>query len=168
MSAQQRQSQLVDSDSKWLVGMVYYRFMTRSTMKLPISVKGIVFQDGKVWLRRNERQEWELPGGKLDPGEQPIETVEREMLEELGMHVRALTPVHAHRYTIPSSLDEQGGVLVLSYLCEVLASTGQFEWKGEGGFADFGKFSVEELDDLEIPEFYCSAIKSALAEPVAN
>lgn len=36
-------------------------------MKLPISVKGIVFQDGKVWLRRNERSEWELPGGKLDP-----------------------------------------------------------------------------------------------------
>lgn len=39
-----------------------------------ISVKGIVFDDEKVWLRKNERQEWELPGGKLDKGEQPEET----------------------------------------------------------------------------------------------
>lgn len=131
-------------------------------MKLPISVKGIVFEDGKVWLRRNEREEWELPGGKLDPAEQPVETVEREMLEELGMCVRPVAPVHAHRHEIPGSLDEDRGVLVLSYLCELVSSTGEFELTGEGGAVRFGTFAVEDLGSLNMPEFYVDAIRSAV------
>jgi hypothetical protein len=31
----------------------------------PVSVKGVAIQDGKVLLLENERNEWELPGGKL-------------------------------------------------------------------------------------------------------
>ena len=30
----------------------------------PVSVKGVVIREGKVILLRNERDEWELPGGK--------------------------------------------------------------------------------------------------------
>jgi hypothetical protein len=30
----------------------------------PVSVKGVVVRDGRVLLLRNERDEWELPGGK--------------------------------------------------------------------------------------------------------
>ena len=67
---------------------------------VPISVKGIVFEDGKVWLRKNEREEWELPGGKLDQDEQPTETVVREMKEELGFEVTISDLVHAHLYQI--------------------------------------------------------------------
>lgn len=131
-------------------------------MKLPISVKGIVFEDGKVWLRKNERQEWELPGGKLDPGEQPTQTVEREMWEELGMRVRPVVPVQAFRHVIPGSADENDGVLVLSYLCETLAVTGKFETVGEAGAARFRKFSVDELAELKMPAFYSEAIRSAV------
>lgn len=51
-------------------------------------------------LLRNERgevllceltykQEWDLPGGVVDPGESPATCVEREIAEELGMDVRA-------------------------------------------------------------------------------
>ncbi len=40
------------------------------TYSVPISVKGIIFENNSVWLRKNEREEWELPGGKLDEGEQ--------------------------------------------------------------------------------------------------
>lgn len=62
---------------------------------LPISVKGVVFEHGGVWLRKNERDEWELPGGKIDEGEQPAETVARELQEELGFEVQAIKIVHA-------------------------------------------------------------------------
>jgi 8-oxo-dGTP diphosphatase len=35
------------------------------------------------------RRPWGLPGGWLERGEDPAETVEREFLEETGLHVRA-------------------------------------------------------------------------------
>jgi 8-oxo-dGTP pyrophosphatase MutT (NUDIX family) len=41
----------------------------------PVSVKGVVVRDGRVLLLRNERDEWELPGGKLDLGEEPADCV---------------------------------------------------------------------------------------------
>ena len=37
----------------------------------PVSVKGVAVQGGKVLLLENERSEWELPGGKLEVGEDP-------------------------------------------------------------------------------------------------
>jgi 8-oxo-dGTP pyrophosphatase MutT (NUDIX family) len=37
-------------------------------MQFPVSVKGVLFQRGTVVLLENERAEWELPGGRLEPG----------------------------------------------------------------------------------------------------
>lgn len=48
----------------------------------PVSVKGVAVQDRKVLLLENERIEWELPGGKLELGEDPIDCVVREISEE--------------------------------------------------------------------------------------
>lgn len=70
--------------------------MTYIPYLIPVSAKGIVIEDGKVWLRKNERNEWELPGGKIDPGEQPHETVVRELREELGFELEAKDIVHAY------------------------------------------------------------------------
>jgi len=126
---------------------------------IPISVKGIVFDGGKIWLRRNERQEWELPGGKLDEGEQPEETVIREMKEELGFDVDVKGIAQAHLYKIQKSVDESVGVLVVSYVCNLLKKTGEFELEGEAGQAQFQAFSLDEVEDLNMPEFYKEAIR---------
>src|SRR5579859_3599473 len=55
----------------------------------PVSVKGVAVQDGKVLLLENERNEWELPGGKLELGEDPPGCVVREIIEETGWQVSA-------------------------------------------------------------------------------
>ncbi|MEK7649752.1 MAG: NUDIX hydrolase [Patescibacteria group bacterium] len=133
-----------------------------STYKVPISVKGIVFEDGKVWLRKNERNEWELPGGKLDEGEQPIDTVKREMQEELGFEVEVGDVIQTYLYTIQKSSDESVGVLVVSYLCKLLKKTGEFEIDGEAGKAEFQPFSLEEVENLNMPRFYKEAIRKAM------
>lgn len=127
----------------------------------PVSVKGIVFEDGEVWLRRNERDEWELPGGKMDRGEQPFATVARELHEELGFEVRVVKLVDAFLYTIPGSIDESNGVLVMSYLCELLGKSGGFELEGEAGAAEFKKFPLAEIPSLNVADFYRSAITKA-------
>lgn len=127
---------------------------------IPVSVKGIVFEGGKVWLRRNERDEWELPGGKLEEGEQPEDAVVREMQEELGFNVEVKGIVQAHLYTIEESQDEANGVLVVSYLCNILQKSGDFELEGEAGPAEFKAFALEEIDELNMPLFYKRAIKS--------
>lgn len=103
------------------------------SIKVPISVKGIIFEKNSVWLRKNERDEWELPGGKLDEGEQPEETVIRELKEELGFKVKILDVVSTHILKIKNSVDESHGVLVISYLCELIAKVGNFEYIGEAG-----------------------------------
>ncbi|MBI4600203.1 NUDIX hydrolase [Candidatus Uhrbacteria bacterium] len=129
---------------------------------IPISVKGIVFESGKVWLRKNERGEWELPGGKLDEGEQPEETVVREMKEELGFATEVRGIIQAHLYRIARSLDEEHGVLVVIYLCKLISKTGEFELNGEAGSAQFKAFDVSEIDGLNMPEFYKQAIAKAV------
>lgn len=128
---------------------------------VPISVKGIVFDEGKVWLRKNEREEWELPGGKLDEGEQPEEAVVREMKEELGFDVQVKTVVQTYLYTIEKSIDETKGVFVVSYLCKLFRKSGNFELEGEAGKAQFKSFSLPEISGLNIPEFYKLAIIKA-------
>ena len=49
--------------------------------QLPISVKAVISLNGQIPLLRNERNEWELPGGKLDLGESPTVCVQREVHE---------------------------------------------------------------------------------------
>jgi 8-oxo-dGTP pyrophosphatase MutT (NUDIX family) len=48
----------------------------------PISIKGVVVSNGKVLLLKNERDEWELPGGRIEAGETPVDCVAREIAEE--------------------------------------------------------------------------------------
>lgn len=42
----------------------------------------ICLRDGKLLFVRKEAPEWSLPGGKIEPGEQPLEAARRELREE--------------------------------------------------------------------------------------
>jgi mutator protein MutT len=56
-------------------------------MRFPVSIKGVLFKSGQVVLLENDRGEWELPGGRLEPGETPESCLAREVKEELGIAV---------------------------------------------------------------------------------
>ena len=62
----------------------------------PVSVKGVAVQGGRVLLLENERNEWELPGGKLELREDPADCVVREIREEAGWKVTAGPFLDAH------------------------------------------------------------------------
>lgn len=56
-------------------------------MNYPTSIKGVLLVDGHVLLVKNPRLEWELPGGRRDPGENDSATLLREFAEELSLEV---------------------------------------------------------------------------------
>jgi 8-oxo-dGTP diphosphatase len=54
----------------------------------------VIIQDGNVLIARRKDGEphagyWEFPGGKIEEVESPQECLERELIEELGLLVRA-------------------------------------------------------------------------------
>ncbi len=53
-----------------------------------VAVAGLVVDDGgRVLMIRNLRNEWEFPGGQVEEGENLIEALQREVLEETGVKV---------------------------------------------------------------------------------
>lgn len=86
--------------------------------RFPVSVKGVAVQGGRVLLLENERTEWELPGGKLEPGEDPADCVVREISEESGWQVTAGLLLDCWQYRIAPGQD----VVIVTYGCPVTSA----------------------------------------------
>ncbi len=118
---------------------------------LPVSVKGIVRIGGRFALLENDRGTWELPGGRLESGEQPHEAVAREIEEELNITVQVGDLIDAYVFEpIPDR-----AVLILVYDTKVndpstLAISDEH--------SALGLFSAEELADLDLAEGYRRAL----------
>lgn len=124
--------------------------------RFPVSVKGVVIIDDRVVLLRNSRAEWELPGGKLDSGEQPEACCKREIAEELGLDVRVRPIVDCWVYTITPAVD----VLIVSYGC-VVGAGAAIRLSDE--HCEFGLFTPDHLAELNLPDGYRRTIHSWLA-----
>lgn len=78
-------------------------------MSAPIHVVAGVVQDvgGRILLARRTAGRdlaglWEFPGGKVEPKESPQQALQRELLEELGIHIGAITPLICVPQTYPN------------------------------------------------------------------
>jgi 8-oxo-dGTP pyrophosphatase MutT (NUDIX family) len=127
------------------------------THLFPVSVKGVAVQGGKVLLLENERDEWELPGGKLELGEDPGDCVVREISEESGWQVSAGPLLDCWQYHIGAGQD----VLIVTYGCHVLSS-GPPVVSHEHKRADL--FALAAIPGLAMPEGYKRSIAAWLAQ----
>jgi 8-oxo-dGTP pyrophosphatase MutT (NUDIX family) len=125
--------------------------MTYNSQLYPVSVKGVVIRGDRVLLLRNEREEWELPGGKLELGEDPAECVAREICEEAGWHVTTGPILDAWQYHIFDGAD----VLILTYGCHT-SSTADPDVSHEHKQA--GLFTRAEAMGLPMPDGYKKSI----------
>ena len=68
-------------------------------MPLPFSVTGLFVKDGQILAvsRKNNPDDFGLPGGKLDPGETAKEALIREIREETGLVVIDCEPIFEDR-----------------------------------------------------------------------
>lgn len=121
--------------------------------RFPVTVKGVLIRGGKVVLLRNERDEWELPGGKLELSESPTLCLAREIAEELGLTIEPQSILDSWIYSIVPGVH----VLVLTYGC--LESS-----RAEAVLSDEHKelrwFPLAEVDSLRMPEGYKASIRS--------
>jgi 8-oxo-dGTP pyrophosphatase MutT (NUDIX family) len=130
----------------------------------PVSVKGVAVADGRVVLLKNERDEWELPGGRLEPSDESPETaVERELDEETGWQVKAGALLDVWIYQpLPETAPDRR-VVIVTYGCAVLtperAPVVSHEHK------QIGLFTLDELPALRLPDGYRRSITSWMARP---
>jgi 8-oxo-dGTP pyrophosphatase MutT (NUDIX family) len=122
----------------------------------PVSVKGVTVQAGKVLLLENERAEWELPGGKLELGEDPADCVVREISEEAGWKVTPGPLLDCWQYHISEGRD----VVVVTYGCHVI-STDPPVVSHEHKRA--GLFGPGQVPGLTMPEGYKRSIAAWFA-----
>lgn len=120
---------------------------------LPVSVKGVLFEDGRVVLLENERGEWELPGGRLEAGEQPQACLAREFAEEVGVAVAADAILDSWVYEVLPGHD----VLIVSY---GVRRAGREPLRLGGEHRRLGLFDLSQLAALTIPEGYRRAIRA--------
>lgn len=124
-----------------------------ASRRFPVSVKGVVLLDNRVLLLKNERREWELPGGKLDHGETPEECVVREVSEESAIDVRCGSLLDVWVYEVlPDS-----HVLIVTFGCYPKAGTNQrpvisHEHK------EAGLFTAADVPSLPMPDGYKRSI----------
>jgi 8-oxo-dGTP pyrophosphatase MutT (NUDIX family) len=125
--------------------------------RFPVTVKGVLIRGGKVVLLRNERDEWELPGGKLELSESPTVCLAREISEELGLTIEPQSILDSWVYSIVPGVH----VLVLTYGC--LESS-----RSEAVLSDEHKelkwFPLAQVDSLRMPEGYKASIRSWSAQ----
>lgn len=124
----------------------------------PVSAKAVVLHEGRCLLGRNDRDEWELLGGRVEPGETPTEAVLREVAEESGLAVRIDRPLLVE----PFEPIEGRAVLVAAFAC-ALVDDAVLTVSAE--HREVAWHALDGLDDLCLPAIYRAAI--ALARDAA-
>ena len=97
---------------------------------------------------------WGLPGGWVDHNENPAQTVQRELFEELELSVR-VGPLLLFEVAFGSHFD-------YAYLCEATNSVGALSSE----LLDYRWFSPDELPHLHT--FHNKAIQASLAQKVTS
>ncbi|MCC7570201.1 NUDIX domain-containing protein [Candidatus Micrarchaeota archaeon] len=91
-------------------------------MNFAAAVKALIVDKDKILLIKRKISdahcpgEWELPGGRLEPGEDPIEGLKREIKEETGLEIEVVTSLGIKYF----QRDDGQKIFLINFLCRSL------------------------------------------------
>jgi 8-oxo-dGTP pyrophosphatase MutT (NUDIX family) len=110
----------------WNGHQITFTWIPTSNIKkyLPVrQVHGLCLNDkGEVLICREPGEKsWKLPGGRPEKGETPIETLRRELMEEVNVSLKNVMTLGAQRVDFPHNPKKSEGDLFyqLRYLCDL-------------------------------------------------
>ena len=127
----------------------------------------IVDEDERILLARwveGRRVAWTMPGGGLEPGEDPETAVRRELREETGFTIETTELLGIHSRVVPASqrihrADVPLHTLRIVYKAEITGGTLRFEKNGSTDMA--GWFDRGQLGGLRRVKLVDIALKMA-------
>jgi 8-oxo-dGTP diphosphatase len=130
----------------------------------PISVKGVVVHRDRVLLLLNERDEWDLPGGRPDAGEDHRAALQREVREETGLAVTIGSALDEHLFEVlPGRF-----VRILPFACRLVGSSDvvlSHEHLGTR-WLPLGELGGT-IAGHRLPACYLEAIRQAIDQPLS-
>lgn len=137
-------------------------------MKQTIVVMGVVIRNGKLLMTQRFEEEcpeahlkWELPGGKIDFGEDPKETIVREIFEETGVKVETLDLIPLVRTCIWNYTDGSSQhTILLAFNCGFLSE--EIQKEKDHHVKDFKWVSLLETEKLETLPYDLDFVKEVV------
>lgn len=108
---------------------------------------------------------WQIPGGGMEFGESPEQTLAREMQEELGVSVRILYPLPIAKTSVWDLQDRGLHVTLLIYVVSIGNQTPNI---ADEETADYGWYNVTQIHDLPLMGLTEEIIEEAQRHILAN
>jgi len=113
----------------------------------------VLLVEARVVLVRNDRDEWELPGGRAEPGEDHADTLAREFNEELAISVRPGAQIDSYLFEVIPGRH----VFIITYGCILV---GEFRPALSDEHTGYCLWPVDRLSELKLPLGYKRSIEA--------
>jgi len=136
--------------------------------KLIAGVLGIVFNtEGQVLLTKryepevpHEHSKWQLPGGALEHGEHPEDTLKREIKEELGLGGEIISPGPIIRSVVSESEKQLTHLIMFAYIIRLL-DMATIDISNDPQATEFDWFNIDSLGEMETLPLVPGIVKEA-------
>ncbi len=127
------------------------------------AAKAFIVKEGKVLLLKRRPHdvhkpgEWDIPGGRLELGENPFDGLRRETMEEAGCEIEIVMPIDVHFFTREDGQQIQLTIFVCKLASEGIALSEEhteYKWieasASENEFPEWLHEVVRRYNQLEL------------------
>tara|TARA_B100001059_G_C17399554_1_gene363081 strand:+ start:68 stop:508 length:441 start_codon:yes stop_codon:yes gene_type:complete len=114
--------------------------------KFPVSIKAVIIDDNKVLCLKNERNEWDFPGGKINFNEDVETSLKREVKEEVNLEISNINILKSINMRF-----NEVSVFVVVYSAHISCNSSVII---SHEHSEYNFFSKKEIKDLNMPQEY--------------